>query len=152
MKFNPSTLTGFGWSHQFQSQLDADELDRFIPVRVTAVHRNRLDVANPDLEASIPPFSPEGTEEGTATIGDWILLDADTLAAARLLRRKTLFKRKAAGLAQQVQPIAANIDTLLIVTSCNEEFNVARLERYLALAAQLARKAGDWPIGCSGRT
>jgi ribosome biogenesis GTPase / thiamine phosphate phosphatase len=35
-----------------------------------------------------------------------------------------------------VQVIAANVDTLFIVTSCNRDFNVARLERYLALARE----------------
>jgi ribosome biogenesis GTPase len=33
-----------------------------------------------------------------------------------------------------VQLIAANIDTVFVVTSCNADFNVARLERYVALA------------------
>jgi ribosome biogenesis GTPase / thiamine phosphate phosphatase len=33
-----------------------------------------------------------------------------------------------------VQPIAANVDTLFIVTSCNDDFNLSRLERYLAVA------------------
>ena len=35
-----------------------------------------------------------------------------------------------------MQLIAANVDTLFIVTSCNQDFNVARLERYLALARE----------------
>ena len=42
----------------------------------------------------------------------------------------------------RVQLVAANVDTLIIVTSCNEDFNVARLERYLALA----REAGVMPV------
>jgi ribosome biogenesis GTPase / thiamine phosphate phosphatase len=33
-----------------------------------------------------------------------------------------------------VQLIAANIDTGIVVTSCNIDFNIARLERYVALA------------------
>jgi ribosome biogenesis GTPase len=69
-----------------------------------------------------------------ATVGDWLLLEGYALAPRRLLDRKSLFRRKAAGIAQRVQPIAANVDTLLIVTSCNREFNPARLERYLSLA------------------
>jgi ribosome biogenesis GTPase len=40
------------------------------------------------------------------------------------------------------QLAAANVDTLFIVTSCNADFNVARLERYLALANQ----AGTRPV------
>ncbi|MDQ3557649.1 MAG: GTPase RsgA, partial [Pseudomonadota bacterium] len=135
-------LAGFGWSQHFQSQLGADEHDSFVPVRVVAVHRNRLDVANPAFEASVPSFAPGGDEEGAATIGDWLLLERETRCFARLLERKSLFKRKAAGIERRMQLIAANIDTLLIVTSCNEEFNVARLERYLALA----RAAGVTPV------
>ena len=52
------------------------------------------------------------------------------------LERKSLFKRRAAGVDRRVQLIAANVDTLFVVTSCNRDFNVARLERYLALARE----------------
>ena len=41
-----------------------------------------------------------------------------------------------------MQLIAANIDILFIVTSCNEEFKESRVERYLALAAE----AGVIPV------
>ena len=51
----------------------------------------------------------------------------------RLLTRKTLRERRKAGNRTQ-QLVASNIDTLFIVTSCNADFNAARLERYLALA------------------
>jgi len=52
----------------------------------------------------------------------------------RLLDRETVLIRKAAGKRTQDQIIAANVDTLLIVTSCDQDFNVSRIERYLALA------------------
>ena len=135
-------LAAFGWSNHFHSQLSSDELDQCVPARVVAVHRNRLEVASPDFEGSVLPFSAENDDEGAATVGDWLLRDGITRQPRRLLARKTLFKRKAAGLAQRIQLIAANIDTLFIVSSCNDEFNVARLERYLALAAQ----AGVTPV------
>jgi ribosome biogenesis GTPase len=45
-------------------------------------------------------------------------------------------KRRAPGTDRQVQLIAANIDTAFIVSSCNQDFNVARLERYIALALE----------------
>ena len=95
----------------------------------------------PTFEGSTLPFSTDD-DCGAATVGDWLLLDSATHTPKRLLARKSLFKRKAAGLAQRIQLIAANIETLFIVTSCNDEFNVARLERYLALAAQ----AGVTPV------
>jgi ribosome biogenesis GTPase / thiamine phosphate phosphatase len=54
----------------------------------------------------------------------------------RLLRRHSLFKRRAAGSGRKLQLIAANVNTLFIVSSCNQDFNPARLERYLALARE----------------
>ena len=128
-------LAGFGWSTFFQSQLTADERLTAVPARVVVAHRNGLDVAHPAFTERVPLLSTErGDEEGRATVGDWLLLDAESHAPLRLLDRKTLFKRKAAGADRRVQLIAANVDTLLIVSSCNQDFNPARLERYLVLA------------------
>jgi len=44
----------------------------------------------------------------------------------------------ASGRDARVQLMAANVDTLFITTSCNQEFNLSRLERYLALALDAA--------------
>lgn len=129
------TLFDFGWSQHFQSQLDLDEMTGLIPVRVTVVHRSRLDVAGPGFADRIASVFSED-EEAQPTVGDWLLVDAVSHAPMRLLARKSLIKRKAAGSARGIQMIAANIDTLLIVTSCNQDFNTARLERYLALARE----------------
>lgn len=46
--------------------------------------------------------------------------------------------RKAAGKRTHDQTIAANVDTLFIVMSCDQDFNVSRIERYLALAFEAA--------------
>jgi ribosome biogenesis GTPase / thiamine phosphate phosphatase len=51
-----------------------------------------------------------------------------------MLERTSLIQRKAAGEETAVQLMAANVDILLIVSSCNADFNLTRLERYLALA------------------
>ena len=59
----------------------------------------------------------------------------------RPLARRTELKRGTQG-GRAAQLAAANVDTLLIVTSCNADFNVARLERYLAFANQ----AGTTPV------
>ena len=73
-------------------------------------------------------------DELLVTVGDWILLSAGQHLPVRLLDRFGLFRRKAAGTGRQVQLIAANVDTLFILTSADDDFNIARLERYLALA------------------
>ena len=107
------------------------------PVRVTAVHRNGLAVAGPDFAGRVPQIHDAG-EEGQATVGDFLLLDAAGVRPWRLLGRKSVFRRRAAGSDRRVQLIAANVDTLFVVTSCNRDFNPARLERYLALAREAA--------------
>lgn len=80
-------------------------------------------------------------ESGVA-VGDWVLVDIDGPRIALVLDRFGVFKRRAAGTAANTQLIAANVDTLFIVTSANRDFNIARLERYLAIASD----AGAFPI------
>jgi len=127
-------LKDYGWSAHFQAQFGDDDADT-LAVRVLAVHRDALDVAGPDFEGRVPPFVPDDDEDA-ATAGDWLLIDGETHRVQRLLERRSVFKRKGAGKARRVQLIGANVDTLLLVTSANQDFNPARLERYLALARE----------------
>ncbi len=134
MTSSTSNLADLGWNAFWQAQLDPD--DDGIPVRVMAVHRGGLDVLGAEIAARIPPFADDPADEGTtATVGDWLLLDG-VGRAVRRLERNSLFKRKAAGTGRRVQLIAANVDTLFVVSSCNQDFNPARLERYLAMARE----------------
>ncbi len=143
MTFDTPDLAEFGWNAFFQSQLDIDDLQAAAPVRVMAVHRGSLDVAAPGFDKQIPSPAPSADDElAGATVGDWLLLDRATDRPVRLLNRKSLFKRRAPGTGRKLQLIAANVDTVLIVSSCNADFNAARLERYLALA----REAGVTPV------
>ena len=67
------------------------------------------------------------------TIGDWILLN-DQQQCVRCLTRSSEFSRKAADSQESKQLIASNIDTVFIVSALNDDFNLKRLERFLALA------------------
>lgn len=71
-------------------------------------------------------------------VGDWVIynpLPTEAKAVIQaVLPRTTKFSRKTAGYALKEQIIATNIDYLFIVTSMNEDFNIARLERYLVAA------------------
>jgi len=128
-------LAALGWNAFFDSQLTVDEQTDFKPARVLAVHRGGLDVAGDGFQHRIQLTQKEADDaEAAATVGDWILLNQNTVSIHRRLDRKSLFKRRAAGTDSRVQLIAANVDTLFVVTACNADFNPARLERYLALA------------------
>lgn len=129
------SLEDLGWRAFFNGQLDVDKPEHIIPVRVVAVHRNELQVLGAQFDASVLPYLGEGDEDA-ATIGDWLMLDRETGRIVTRLDRISLFKRFAPGSAQNIQLIAANVDTLMIVSSCNDDFNVARLERYLAVARE----------------
>ena len=84
---------------------------------------------------------PARSNTGLFAVGDWVLADPQTFMMQRRLARKTLLERRTEG-SRISQLAGANIDTLFIVSSCNAEFNVARLERYLALA----NEAGITPV------
>ena len=71
-------------------------------------------------------------------VGDEVLAEwpeGDGQAVIRsLVPRRSCFLRKAAGNTKQEQVVAANIDTVFICMSLNQNFNVRRLERYLSVA------------------
>lgn len=128
-KTPPSNLTLIGWQPFFSQQTSVDALARTPPVRVTARHRSGLHIVGDGIDRLIP------TVPDTA-VGDWLLLDLERPDQSQVLERKTLIKRRAPGTDRAVQLIAANIETVFIVSSCNQDFNVARLERYVALALE----------------
>jgi ribosome biogenesis GTPase len=68
-------------------------------------------------------------------VGDWVLVvdDEDRAIIHHILDRNTEMVRRAAGSKSDLQVIAANVDLFLIVTSANRDFNIRRLERYLAV-------------------
>ena len=130
-----NTLADLGWRNFFQAQLAIDELESTSPGRVIGVERSVLHVAGIGGTRVLPlPRSFVDDGELLVTVGDWILLSADQYLPVRMLDRFGLFRRKAAGTGRQVQLIAANVDTLFILTSADDDFNIARLERYLTLA------------------
>ncbi|MCF1707632.1 ribosome small subunit-dependent GTPase A [Tabrizicola sp. J26] len=128
----PHLLAGLGWSADFLRQLDLDEIGRCSPVRVATVHRTRLDLLGEAGNLTLP--LPPGLPAGEVAVGDWLLLTPHGEAIHRLLDRRSHLSRKAAGTGVARQAIAANVDTLAIVTSCNAEFSESRLDRYLSLA------------------
>lgn len=128
-------LRALGWSKYFADQATSAALSKTPPVRITQVHRNTLHIQGVDLDMIIPGLYG-------VTVGDWLLFDADAPRNSQLLSRKSLIKRRAPGHDRKEQLIAANLDTAFVVTSCNNDFSLARLERYVAMA----HEAGVTPV------
>jgi ribosome biogenesis GTPase len=133
---NRLTLAQLGWRPCFQQQLGLEEWD-FPAARVSARHRDRVELLGAEGEAGLElrPDMPD------ITVGDWLLLEPGG-GFGRLLERQSVFRRKAAGRKAAEQLIAANVDTVFIVTSLNDDFNLNRIERYLSLV----NEAGAEPV------
>lgn len=133
-----SQLESLGWSGFFGDQVAADEAV-LAPSRIDAVHRDRLTALTPAGQIEI--VLPIRSDTGEFAVGDWVLADPVTRLLRRRLDRRSLLQRAGEG-KRPTQLVAANVDTLFIVASCNADFNLARLERYLALA----NDAGTDPV------
>ena len=129
------TLDQLGWRPAYAQHLTLEDFETGQPARVVGVQRSGLSVlcSRGPLAVTVPPALRAGIEPAP-TVGDWVLVDADAARVSRLLPRHSLLARVAAGTAQRTQAIAANLDALFVVSSCNADFNASRLERYLALA------------------
>ncbi len=111
--------------------------------RVVAQYKDLYKVAaeNSELIAEISGKLRYSSEELSdyPSVGDFVMIDRDSNLSGNaiihhILTRKSAFIRRAAGTANNVQVVAANIDTVFICMSLNNDFNLRRLERYLAIA------------------
>jgi len=137
-------LRHYGLVPFFSQQLAAAGFDEKRLARVTSVQRSQSTVicAAGKRSVELSAALQRAAAVDRPTVGDWVVLDESLGRIEQVLERKSLFKRVGAGGGTEIQPIAANIDILFIVTSCNEEFKESRLERYLAMCAD----AGATPV------
>lgn len=134
----PSTLEQLGWSSFFADQVLPGQSD-LAPRRIASVHRARLEAI--DVRGPVRLELPGNSNTADFAVGDWVLADPLTDMFVTRLQRISVFQRRPeTGREQQL--VAANVDTLLIVTSCNADFDPARLERYLIMASE----AGSNPV------
>lgn len=111
--------------------------------RVSVQHKDLYKVVteNGEIQAEISGkigFMSKDNSDYPA-VGDWVMVDRTNDSSGHaiihhILRRKSVFERKAAGTSHQSQIVAANIDTVFICMSLNNDFNLRRLERYLSIA------------------
>lgn len=133
-------LLDLGFGPFFERQLQPLKDRRMIPARIAAEHRGAYDVwsasgAGPARLAGRLRLEPE--EAGMPGVGDWVVLDdapAPGRAAVieRVLARRTVFTRGAAGRRAVAQVVAANVDVVFVVCGLDADFNLRRIERYVA--------------------
>jgi ribosome biogenesis GTPase len=134
------SLFDLGWSDFFEQQYRNIAEPGLEPARIAEENRGlyRVFFSGGDSWATLRGAFRQSaaSREALPAVGDWVLVRPDHPRATihALFQRRTKFARKAAGARTEQQIVAANIDTLFLVSSLNLDFNPRRLERYLALA------------------
>jgi ribosome biogenesis GTPase len=135
-------LSQLGWQEFFDNQLTDEERASLTPARVVWEGRGgyRVNSGSEEWRADLSGrFRHDTTTRADRpTTGDWVMVaprSSDGRATIhRVLARSTEFSRRGAGRTSDRQVIASNVDIVLLVTSLNQDFNLRRIERYLALA------------------
>ncbi len=134
-------LRDLGFDPWFQEKQPALQIPHCSVARVTAVNRDSYLVRNEHSEVLAEVtgnllFSAESGLDLPA-VGDWAFVqytNSDTFAIIHgLFPRKSILRRKTPGKKIEYQVIASNIDVAFIVQSCESNFNLRRLERYLVM-------------------
>jgi ribosome biogenesis GTPase / thiamine phosphate phosphatase len=135
-------LSDWGWSSFFESYFEEYKNKGYCVMRIIRVNKGKYIACNDAAEFSCEVtgkfiFQADG-KASFPTVGDWVVAivnDHEQKAMIHaILPRKSAFVRKTAGQTSDEQIIAANIDTVFIVTGLDQNFNVRRIERYLSLA------------------
>jgi len=143
-------LHTLGWSQFFESQFHVWRDQGYVPARVAEEHRTRYLVLG---EFETLPAEVSGRfrhlaemQAGFPAVGDWVAVaptaEKDRCIIHGLLERKSGFSRKAAssggmpdsGGRTDEQVLAANVDTVFLVSGLDGDFNAKRVERYLVAA------------------
>ena len=128
-------LSALGFAPFFQEQ--SARFASLIPARIAAEHRGGLEVWSQACTGLARLSGKLRHEEASAAVGDWVMLRQDPspndiAVIERILDRRTVFTRGAAGRQTRPQIVAANVDTVFVVCGLDTDFNLHRIERYLA--------------------
>jgi len=134
------SITGWGWNSYFEAFLRGGDWGDAVPARVVAQQRKYWRVAGDfgecwaEASGKLRLAADEGAD--WPTVGDWVVMElhgADSTAVIQeVLPRRSKFVRKSPGKKIEEQVIAANVDTALLVSALDDDFNPRRVERYLA--------------------
>ena len=135
-------LVNLGWSDTFAHSFAPYAVQGYRVGRVAVVHRSQyhLYTEQGDLSAALTgKFRHHAqTPIDFPTVGDWVViqvhLETKQALIETVLPRKSQFSRQAAGSRTTAQIVAANIDTLFLISGLDQDFNLRRIERYLVMA------------------
>jgi ribosome biogenesis GTPase len=134
-------LADLGFDSWFEEKRKGLEPSDCVLARVTRVDKDRYLVRNEHNEVQAEPtgkllFSADSSQD-LPCVGDWVFVQYhnDGLLAIihDLFPRRTFLRRKSAGNTLEYQMIASNIDVAFIMQSCDLNFNLRRMERYLVM-------------------
>jgi ribosome biogenesis GTPase / thiamine phosphate phosphatase len=135
-----------GWDDDWQElRRGVDPDDALTPVRIVSEHRGAYHASDSEnvawVELTGKTYHRAHDKRELPTVGDWVLVErwSEAVAGAgagvirHLLPRRGLLVRKAAGEATLPQPVAANVDFGIVMTSANKDLSPKRIDRYLTL-------------------
>lgn len=148
-------LKQLGWNAHFANCLDSCKGQELTPARVVRAAGGFYTLLNGDGEQTATltgQLRHASSLDALPVVGDWVAIDSpldDGIRIHAVLSRKTALKRAAAGnrKGQAEKPgvpqvLAANVDTAIIVSGLDNDFNPRRIERYLTLV----HESGAAPI------
>jgi ribosome biogenesis GTPase / thiamine phosphate phosphatase len=134
-------LTAYGWSAEMAAAFEALAGRDLVPGRVVRQLRDLSSIvtAAGEFDAEVSGrFRHEARGPGDfPAVGDWVaarMVPGGRAVIEALLPRRSAFTRKAAGEAVEAQIVAANVDTVFLVSGLDGDFNVRRIERYVTTA------------------
>ncbi len=130
-------LEELGWDAFFAEAFEPYQQDNLIPARVSARHHGPC-----ELFTELGPMGglPSGklTDEELPAVGDWVAVrpvpGEKKAVIEAVLPRRTAFTRKETLKRTVMQVVAANVDTVFVVTAFGFDLNPRRMERYLTAA------------------
>lgn len=139
MKNQYQALLDLGWNDWFEQQAICQPTDTL--ARVAAVDREQLLLVDGSghfrARLSGSYLHHHQVAQELPCVGDWVCVERqcgdDFGVVHALLERRTWLRRKSAGSSIAYQMIAANPDTVVIIQSCQFDFNLKRLQRYLVM-------------------
>jgi ribosome biogenesis GTPase len=136
------SLEIFGWSEFFATSFAPFADQGYRAGRVAVQHKTQYalytECGELTAETTGKMQYDAQTKKDLPVVGDWVVISARqqgrNATIYHVLPRRSKFSRKAAGTRTEEQIVAANIDTVFLVTGLDGNFNLRRLERYLVVA------------------